>query len=214
MSVNVGRVLRIEQGGRTVRTGIFKVPAEGRRMLRAEGLDGDAQADLTVHGGVDKAAYVYSADDHDWWEARLGRRIAPGELGENLTVTGLTSQAVHIGDRLRVGGALVEAVSPRIPCYKLGIRMADPGFPKHFMAAARPGFYLRVIEEGEVGPGVAIEPVSSAEDQPTILDLFMLVGGEGRSVESFRRIAEAAAVGEGWQEWAREQIARLEARTD
>lgn len=176
LSVNVGMPVTVPYRGQGVPTGIFKAPAEGPVLLRADGFEGDRQADLRVHGGPDKAAYVYSQSSYDWWMETLGHRLAPGEFGENLTVTELDDEAVHVGDTFRVGGALAVVTMPRVPCFKLGIRMGDPRFIRRFAEANRRGFYLRVLEEGPVAAGDPIARVAHAADGPRVADVHRAPG--------------------------------------
>ena len=163
LAVNVGVPRPVELRGRTIWTAIWKSPVEGRVPLRGVNLRGDDQADRSVHGGPDKAVYAYGAEDTDWWEAELGRALGPGAFGENLTVRGLPVSEAVIGERWAVGSTLLEVAQPRLPCFKLGLRMGDPRFLKHFTAAGRPGAYLRVIREGDIGAGDAIEVVARPE---------------------------------------------------
>ena len=154
VSLNVGKPREVDRDGEKIATGIFKRPVEGRVALRATNLEGDGQADLSVHGGIHKAVYVYSCDHYAFWREALGREdLRYGQFGENFSVAGWTDDQVHIGDVFRVGTALLEVSQPRDPCMKLGLRMGDARFPKRFLASGRPGFYLRVLEEGEVGAG-------------------------------------------------------------
>lgn len=209
VSVNVGRPTQVPYRGNMISTGIFKYPVEGRVMLRATGLDGDGQADPTVHGGVDMAAYVYAQEAYDWWMTELGHPLQPGEFGENLTVTGLTDDAVQVGDVLRIGDALVQVTTPREPCFKLGIRMGDHRFPARFREANRMGFYLRVLEEGEIGPGDSAEITERAEASLTIAEFHgTYVSGrdDGAALE---RLAAAAGLPQSWQDWAAKRIAEL-----
>jgi MOSC domain-containing protein YiiM len=159
-SVNVGAPRAVQVDGRTVWTAIWKSPVEGRVPLRGVNLRGDDQADRTVHGGPDKAVYAYGAEDTEWWEAELGVSLGPGAFGENLTVRGLPASEAVIGERWAVGSALLEVAQPRLPCFKLGLRMGDPRFVKRFAAAGRPGAYLRVIREGDIGAADAIDVVA------------------------------------------------------
>jgi MOSC domain-containing protein YiiM len=152
-SLNVGRPRAVEVGDRTVTTAIWKDPVAGRVALRGVNLAGDDQADRTVHGGPDKAVYAYGAEDTAWWETELGTALGPGAFGENLTVRGLPVSEAVIGERWAVGSALLEVAQPRLPCFKLGLRMGDPLFPRRFAAADRPGAYLRVLREGDIGAG-------------------------------------------------------------
>lgn len=159
VSVNVGPVREVEWRGERVRTGIWKSPV-GDRAVRVRGvnLDGDDQADRTVHGGRDKAVYAYAEEDYAWWRDEGGLPEAgPALFGENLTTRGLDLRAAVVGERWRVGTALLEVAQPRLPCFKLGIRVGDPRMVKRFMLAGRPGAYLRIIEEGDVRAGDAIE---------------------------------------------------------
>jgi MOSC domain-containing protein YiiM len=158
-SVNVGTPRAVELDGRTVRTAIWKRPVEGRVPLQGVNFAGDDQADRTVHGGPDKAVYAYGAEDTEWWEAELGAQLGPGAFGENLTVRGVPVSEAVIGERWAVGTALLEVAQPRLPCFKLGLRMGDPGFLKRFAAARRPGAYLRVIREGDIAADDAIDVV-------------------------------------------------------
>lgn len=158
-SVNVGAVREVEWRGRVVRTGIWKEPVGDRPVqVRRINLDGDDQGDRTVHGGPDKAVYAYAAEDYRYWAEHEGIGTSPGLFGENLTVQGLDLGSAMVGERWRVGTVLLEVTRPRLPCYKVGLRLADPGFPKRFLAVARFGAYFRVLEEGEVrrGDGVRV----------------------------------------------------------
>jgi MOSC domain-containing protein YiiM len=159
-SVNVGEPRPVEVNRHTVWTAIWKSPVEGRVALRGVNLRGDDQADRTVHGGPDKAVYAYAVEDTEWWEAQLGGPLGAGAFGENLTVRGLPVSEAVIGERWAVGSTVLEVAQPRLPCFKLGLRMGDPRFLKRFAAAARPGAYLRVIHEGDIGAGDRIEVVS------------------------------------------------------
>jgi MOSC domain-containing protein YiiM len=154
--VNVGAIRQVEWRGEIVSTGIWKSPVEGRVALRGVNFIGDDQADRTVHGGRDKAVYSYAQEDYDFWRDEHGVETQPGLFGENLTVAGIDLSAVIAGERWRVGSCLLEVAQPRLPCYKLGMRMHDPYFPRQFQAAMRMGAYLRVIEEGDVGATDAI----------------------------------------------------------
>jgi MOSC domain-containing protein YiiM len=153
LSVNVGQKSTIQIAGKSGETGIFKQPVETPVLITTFGLENDAIVDVQNHGGVDQAVYVYSDDDYRWWAETLGRTLAPGTFGENLTISDLPTADLQIGDRLRVGAALLEITAPRIPCSTLAARMGDPAFVKRFRAAERPGLYCRVIEPGRVRAG-------------------------------------------------------------
>lgn len=157
ISVNTSLPKTIDFNGTIIQTGIFKTPVEGRVFLGKVNLAGDRQADLTVHGGYFKAVYVYPYEHYATWQAELGRDdFSYGQFGENFTVTGLLENEVYVGNVYRVGEALVQVTQPRVPCYKLAVKMNDPRFLKRFMKAQRTGFYLRVLEEGTVGAGDSI----------------------------------------------------------
>jgi MOSC domain-containing protein YiiM len=159
VSVNVGRPRIVDTGSREISTAIWKQPVEDRVRVRGVNLAGDEQADLSVHGGPDKAVYAYAFEETAEWEAVLGRELGAGAFGENLTTTGVDVSGAVVGERWRVGTTLLEVVQPRFPCFKLGIRMDDPGFVRRFAHGSRPGAYLRIVEEGELGAGdeVSIE---------------------------------------------------------
>jgi MOSC domain-containing protein YiiM len=159
-SVNVGTPRPVQVDGHWVWTAIWKSPVEGCVALRGVNLKGDDQADRSVHGGPDKAVYAYAIEDTEWWEAERGVQLGPGAFGENLTVRGLPVSGAVIGERWELGSALLEVAQPRLPCFKLGLRMGDPRFLKAFAAAGRPGAYLRIVDEGEIGAGDRIDVVS------------------------------------------------------
>jgi MOSC domain-containing protein YiiM len=159
-SVNVGEPRPVQVEGGTVWTAIWKSPVQGRVSLRGVNLRGDDQADRSVHGGPDKAVYAYAVEDTEWWEAQIGEPLGAGAFGENLTVRGLPVSEAVIGERWIVGDTVLEVAQPRLPCFKLGLRMGDPRFLKRFAAAGRPGSYLRVVREGDIGAGDGIDVVS------------------------------------------------------
>jgi MOSC domain-containing protein YiiM len=165
ISVNVGRPRPVNTGRRTVLTAIWKAPVQGRVLVRGVNLDGDDQADRSLHGGPDKAVYAYAIEDTLAWETEVGRELGPGVFGENLTTEGIDLSGALLGERWRVGTTLLEIVQPRLPCFKLGLRMNDPSFVKRFAQASRPGAYLRIVEEGDLGAG---DPV--AVDTSTLPD--------------------------------------------
>ena len=152
-SVNISAGTVIEWQGRRVLTGIFKKPVAYRVRVRKHGLDGDRQGDLTVHGGELKAVYSYTITNYEWWNREMGRVLPPGMFGENLTIDGLDEETVAVGDRFSVGTTILEAVQPRLPCYKLGLRFGDQMMVKRFMHSGRFGTYFRVVTEGDVGVG-------------------------------------------------------------
>jgi MOSC domain-containing protein YiiM len=152
-SVNVGRPRSVATGKRTVRTAIWKAPVDGPVRVRATNIDGDEQADLSVHGGADKAVYAYALEETRAWELELGRALGAGAFGENLTTAGVDVSGALLGERWHIGTAVLEVVQPRLPCFKLGLRMGEARFVKRFARASRPGAYLRVIQEGDLAAG-------------------------------------------------------------
>ena len=207
VSVNVSLPREVNANGTTVRTGIFKQPVEGRVQVRRLNLDGDAQGDLSVHGGPDKAVYAYSFDHYDYWTKKLGRHdLPPGQFGENFTVEGMTEEEVFLGDVFRIGEALVEVSQPRLPCFKLALKMGDPKFPKQFLASGRLGFYLRVLEEGAVGAGDEITRVSTDPERLTIAEVAKLASEEKGNRELARRALRVPALATAWREWLEERL--------
>jgi MOSC domain-containing protein YiiM len=162
LSVSVGRAQTVPGGRRYVRSAIWKTPVEGRVAVRGVNVDGDEQADLRVHGGPDKAVYAYAIEETRRWEAELGRELGASPFGENLTTEGIDVSGARVGDRWAIGTTLLEVVQPRLPCFKLGVKFGDPAFLRRFARAGRPGAYLRIVEEGELGAGDPVEIVHRA----------------------------------------------------
>jgi len=207
LSVSVSHPREVAHGRKTVRTGIFKEPVAGRVVMRKLNLEGDGQADLVNHGGLHRAVYVYTVENYDYWGRELGRDdLSFGQFGENFTVEGMTEDDVHIGDVFRVGDALVEVSQPRPPCFKLGIKMAMPRFPKLFLASGRVGFYLRVLEEGEVGEGDEIERVRRDPERLTVRETSHLLFFEGENLKGARRALRVPALSPGWRESFEERL--------
>lgn len=175
-------------------------------MLTRTGFVGDGQADLTVHGGEHKAAYIYSADNYAWWMEELGHPLQHGEFGENLTVTGLRDDEVSVGDVLQIGDARVQVTSPREPCFKLGIRMSDPRFVPRFRAANRLGFYVRVLDEGEVGVGDDATVLERAAASVTIAEFHQVIVSGRTDAEALRRLAAAPTLEPTWVEWCARRL--------
>lgn len=172
LSVNLATERSVPYRGHDVRTGIYKEPAGGRVHLRALGLDGDFQADPSVHGGPEQAAYVYPSEHYPYFRKLLKRSdLSPGFFGENFTTEGLLEDGVHAGDVLRIGAAVVRVTTPRSPCFKLGAKAGSAAFVGAFLKSRRLGFYLSVVEEGEVGAGDPIRVIASAAGGPTLADL-------------------------------------------
>ena len=168
LSVNVGGVRTIEWRGGIVTTGIWKHPASERVALQGVNFAGDDQADRTVHGGPDKAVYAYSREDYDFWREQEGIETSIGLFGENLTLEGIDLSSALVGERWSVGSAVLEVAQPRLPCYKLGIRMGDPYFVRRFLRAQRMGAYLRIVQEGDIGAGDAVRVTDRPEHDVTL----------------------------------------------
>jgi MOSC domain-containing protein YiiM len=206
VSVNVGMPREVEWKGRKVVTGIFKSPVAPKLAVRRLNLDGDGQADLTVHGGPDKAIYAYPGEHYGPWQERLGRELTPGNFGENLTTAGLLEDAVHIGDEFRVGTARLVITQPRLPCYKLGIRFDDPGMVKSFLQAGKPGIYFAVVEEGVVGPGDPIDCIAEDASQITVAEMFRLVLDQDPAPAALRRLLGVPSLAAVWRTELEERL--------
>jgi MOSC domain-containing protein YiiM len=209
ISLNVGRPRLVVWDGQTVSTGIYKTPVEGRVMLRALNLDGDRQADLTVHGGPFKAAYAYPSEHYDYWRDELpGAELSWAAFGENFTTEGLEESSVNIGDRFRIGSAEVTVTQPRMPCYKLGIRFGRADMLKRFLTSGRTGFYFSVQREGEVGAGDEIELIGRDENNVTVSDIVRLYASGKDDFETMRRAVAVEALPESWREHFRRLLAK------
>ena len=170
-SVNVGTPREIVVGDRRIRTSIWKDPVPGRVAIHGVNLEGDDQSDRRVHGGELKAVYAYAREDLEWWGKALGQPLGAGAFGENLTTDGIDVTGARIGERWQVGTALLEVTQPRLPCYKLEARLERPGFITEFIDGGRPGAYLRIVEEGEVGAGDALRVLSRPEGMPSVAEV-------------------------------------------
>jgi MOSC domain-containing protein YiiM len=211
VSINVGLPREVNWKGRTVTTAIFKEPVMGSIELRNLNLDGDRQADLSVHGGPDKAVYIYPAEHYDYWRSELpGVDLVWGSFGENFTTTGLLEDKVNIGDRFRIGSAEVIVTQPRLPCYKLGIRFERPDMVKRFSDSQRTGFYVKVSREGEVRTGDAFELLSRDPHQVTVADITRLYLMDKEDQESMRRAMAIEAFPESWRSYFAQQIEQTE----
>ncbi len=200
VSVNVGEPREVEWRGRLVSTGIFKAPARGRVPVRRLNLDGDGQADLVAHGGVDKAVYAYPAEHYGFWRAELGRELEWGTFGENLSVEGLPLEhELAIGDRLRAGTAELVVVQPRLPCFKLGIRFGDPRMVKRFLLAGRTGYYLRVAVEGDVAAGDEARVVERHPLGVPVSEITRLYARDRRDADALRRVLAVDALPDNWR---------------
>jgi len=200
VSVNVGLPQNVAWRGRTVRTGVWKTPVTGRIFARRLNLDGDGQGDLRGHGGEQRAMLVYQLDSYRYWAKYLGRSdLTAGNFGENLTVDGLADNEVCIGDRFRIGGAIVEASQPRDTCYRVGIRLNHPQMAALLVAHHRPGFYFRVIEEGEIGAGDRVEKLSDGPEQMTVAEIDALLYSAEHPLDALRRAVRIPALSWDWQ---------------
>jgi MOSC domain-containing protein YiiM len=201
VSVNVGRPREVTWKGIQVSTGIFKTPVEGPIDVKRLNLGDDQQADLSVHGGPDKAIYGYPSEHYGYWRQQLPQADLPwGAFGENLTTEGLLEDQIHIGDRLRIGTALLVVTQPRVPCYKLTIRFDRDDMIKRFIASHTSGFYFRVIEEGRLAAGDPIEIVHRDPAAVSVADINRLYYGHGGDSELLRRAAGVDALPQGWRD--------------
>jgi len=211
LSVNVGLPREIEWQGKSVRTAIWKEPVGGPVMVRRINVDGDDQADRLAHGGEHRAVFVYQVDSYRYWQRELGRDdFTHGQFGENFTVEGLADSEVCIGDRYRIGGALFEVTQPRVTCYRVGIRMDNPAMPTLLVAHHRPGFYLRVLEEGLVRAGEDIEKVADGPERLTVADVDGLLYLPNKSRPLLERALRIPALSEGWKGSFRELLVKAD----
>src|SRR5215471_16400659 len=200
LSLNVGLPRDITWNGKTVRTAIWKFPVEGRRMVRKLNIDQDAQADLAGHGGDQRAVFVYQMDSYRYWERFLGRNdFSYGQFGENFTVAGLADNGVCIGDRYRIGDAVFGVTQARVTCHRVGIRMNEARMPALLVAHHRPGFYFRVLQEGEVGAGDDIVKLADGPERFTVAEIDALLYLPGHSREDVVRALRVPALSKGWQ---------------
>src|ERR1700692_3012224 len=200
LSVNVGLPRDVTWNGKTVRTAIWKSPVEGRRMVRKLDVVGDAQGDLSGHGGEQRAVFVYQMDAYQYWERVLGRKdFIFGQFGENFTVEQLLDNEVCIGDRYRIGDAIFEVTQPRVTCYRVGIRMNEPRMAALLVAHHRPGFYFRVLQEGEVGAADDIVKINDGPERISVAGVDALLYLPGHSHEQLERALRIPALSKGWQ---------------
>ena len=210
ISVNVGQPREVDWKGQKVVTGIFKEPVAGRIAVKRHNLAGDRQADLTVHGGPDKAVYAYPAEHYPFWREQFPEMELPwGMFGENLTVTGLLEDVVHIGDRFQVGTAQLVVTQPRLPCYKLGLKFGRDDMLKRFLQSGLTGFYFSVFKEGDVAAGDPINLLDRDEHQVKVSDITRLYHRDKRNLSLLQRVVEVEALPEGWREYFQERIMHL-----
>ncbi|MEP7336620.1 MAG: MOSC domain-containing protein [Acidobacteriota bacterium] len=211
ISVNVGVPRAIVWKGRDITTGIFKAPVAGRVKVDRLNIEGDRQADLTVHGGADKAIYVYPSEHYEFWRGELPEMDLPwAAFGENLTTEGLLEDRVNIGDRFRIGTIEVMVTQPRMPCYKLSAKFDRDDIIKRFLASRRSGFYLAVTEEGEIGAGDEIEPVIRDACNITVTDIVRLYVDKPKDFELMKRAVQVEALSEGWRTHFQDQLAKMD----
>jgi MOSC domain-containing protein YiiM len=203
VSVNVSDTKIVEHRGRQITTGIFKTPVTGPVSVAGVNIAGDTQADLTAHGGTDKAVYAYATEDIAWWEGETGRTIAPATFGENLTTADIDVSDAVVGERWRVGTVLLEVSEPRVPCFKLGIAMGDGKFPLLFKRADRPGSYLRIIETGILETGDTIEVVARPGNSISVADIARIYD---RDHDEAERLLGVPGLSDPWKAWAQRQI--------
>jgi len=207
ISVNVGLPREVSWNGRTVSTGIFKEPVAGRITVRSLNLEGDQQADLTVHGGLDKAVYAYAVESYDYWRDQLPDVDLPwGMFGENLTIAGLSEEMVNVGDRFRVGTVELIATQPRMPCYKLGIRFGRPDIIKRFLDSRLTGVYFAVAQEGDIGAGDTLELVSRDSNHVTIADITSLYVRETSDLDLLQRAIQHPALHASWRDYFQQRL--------
>ncbi len=210
VSVNVGLPREVIWKGKKVTTGIFKEPVKSRVLMHTLNLDGDRQADLSVHGGPSKAVYAYPSEHYAYWRDELPETPLPwASFGENLTVEGMLEKEINIGDRFRIGTAEVMVTEPRMPCYKLGIRLGRDDIIKRFLQSARTGFYFAVLREGEVGAGDSIELLSRDQASVAVTDIWRLYAKERDNLELLQRALQAKALPESWREYFSHRIEKL-----
>jgi len=212
ISVNVGLPRTVQWKGKEISTGIFKAPVSGRIRLRTLNFDGDRQADLSAHGGPDKAVYAYPAEYYAYWHGEIPDMTLPwGMFGENLTVEGLQEDTLQIGDRFRIGSAEVAVTQPRLPCFKLALKFGRDDIVKRFLASGRTGFYFKVVAEGEVAAGDPILPVERAKGSVAVSEITRLYARDKDDLEGLRRIVGIAALPEDWRDYFKQRIDRVSA---
>src|SRR5271154_5974047 len=212
LSVNVGLPRDVTWQGKTVYTSVWKQPVEGPRMVRRLNIDGDGQGDLAGHGGEHRAVFVYQMDSYRYWQNELGRKdFTYGQFGENFTIDGLSDEEVCIGDRYRIGGALFEVTQPRVTCYRVGIRLNEPRMAAFLTSGGRPGFYFRVLEEGEVGAGDEIVKVDEGKERMSVAEVNALLYSPEHPRDRLECALQIAALSPGWRS---SFIALLGSRSD
>jgi MOSC domain-containing protein YiiM len=207
LSINVGLPREVKWRGKAVRTSIFKAPVAGRVRVTKLNLRGDEQSDLSVHGGADKAVYAYPSEHYAFWRNEFpGMDFPLGAFGENLTTEGLLEGNVHIGDRFRAGSCEFIVTQPRMPCFKLGIRFDRSDMVKRFLHSGRTGFYLAVLQEGEVAAGDSFDLIAQDENRITVTDVVGLYAKDEANQDLLRRASKLSALPDSWREYFRERL--------
>ena len=201
VSINVGSIRDFDYRGEPATSAIWKTPVEGRVVAKGVNLQGDDQADRTVHGGPDQAIYAYALEDLRWWQEELGRELVNGQFGENFDTVGIDVTGAIVGERWAIGNAVFEVSGPRVPCWKFAHRMGDPTFLKSFTQASRPGSYLRIVTEGDVGAGDDIQVVERPDHGVSIGDMFRIYTSDR---DQKRQLLEVPRIASSWREWAAE----------
>jgi MOSC domain-containing protein YiiM len=200
LAISIGQPRSVEYQGRRVLTGIYKSPVAGPVTVTPDGVEGDGQADLECHGGTDKALCTYTVENYHFWERELGLPALPfGQFGENLTVTGMPDEAVHVGDVFGIGAIIVQVTQPRVPCHKLGVRFGLPQFPQRFLPSGRCGFYLRVLQSGTLRAGDAIERLREDPTRLNLRDCMLAIQDGPRQQEIIRRALDVEALSTAWR---------------
>ena len=210
ISVNVGLPRLVTSNDEPISTGIFKEPVAGRIALRTLNLDGDRQADLSVHGGPNKAVYAYPSEHYEFWKRELPEMDLPwGMFGENFTTAGLSEAELNIGDKFSVGTAQLMITEPRMPCYKLGVRFGRNDIIKRFLVSERTGFYFAVLQEGEVGVGDDLKLIEKSKTSVRVSDITRLYTRDKHNVELLRRAVAVETLPEGWRDYFLNQLEKL-----
>ena len=205
LSVNVGKPRSFEFNGRQARSAIWKFPVVGPVAARGVNLEGDDQADRKAHGGPDKAVYAYAVEDLRWWESQLGRSLSAAEFGENLTTEGIDVNGALVGERWQVGTTLLEVSEPRVPCWRLGVRMDDMAFVRRFSEALRPGAYLRILSEGSLAAGDTIRVVERPDRGLSVRDVLRIYSHDRQEAG---RLLAVPRLSESWKTWAQAMLRR------
>jgi MOSC domain-containing protein YiiM len=210
LSVNVGGVREFDYHGRLAKSAIWKSPVAGRIAVRGVNLAGDDQADRKAHGGPDKVVYAYANEDAHWWQQQIGRSLEFGEFGENLTTEGIEVNGALVGERWQIGTTVLEVSEPRIPCWRLGVRMNDKMFVRRFIDALRPGAYLRLIAEGSIGVGDEVQIVERPSHGLTVRDVFRIYTRDHDEVPSLLTVPQMS---ESWKSWAADWVEQSKCRS-